>query len=315
MDADNAAIELSQVCKCYGGKAAVDSLSLKVPRGEVFGFAGENAAGKTTTIRMLLGHVKPTSGRVKVLGHDPSDSSQVHLLMARIGYVSESRGLYDWMRVREIMDFCGGVHGSTWDATYAEKLRVEYELDPQKQVRHLSQGKRALLMLLLATAHHPELLILDEPSSGLDPMARHEILEQVITIVKSEGRSVFFSSHLLDEVERVAGRVGFMKSGRLVALETPAKLHEKWRRVFVPWPEAAAIPALPTMRNIERRGGELVLTTNDYSARSLEQIHRLQPGGVRIEEMSLNDIFVATMRNPDLQPLEGPALANDLPAA
>jgi len=298
MEHENSVIRVDKVTKRYGRTLAVDGLSLEVGRGEVFGFLGENAAGKTTTIRMLLGQAKPDSGTVRVLGNDPRESTRAHLLMARIGYVSESRAMYDWMRIREIIDFCAALHGATWDSTYAENLRDQYGLDPRQQLKDLSRGKRALLMLLLAVAHHPELLILDEPSSGLDPVARREILEQVISVIQGEGRTVFFSSHLLDEVERVADRVGFMRSGQLISAEPLEVLHERWRRLRIVWPEAREVPAMAGIRRAETRARESVLTTDSYDEQMLAEIQRLGPIRIEAERMSLDDIFVESMRQP-----------------
>ncbi|MGI8907486.1 MAG: ABC transporter ATP-binding protein [Candidatus Sumerlaeaceae bacterium] len=298
MEHESPVILIENVTKRYGRTLAVENLTLEVRAGEVFGFVGENAAGKTTTIRMLLGHARPSSGSVRVLGQDPRDSRRAHLLMGRIGYVSESRAMYEWMRVREIMDFCAALHGARWDWPYAEKLRAQYGLDAQQRVKDLSRGKRALLMLLLAVAHHPELLILDEPSSGLDPVARREILEQVISVIQGQGRTVFFSSHLLDEVERVADRVGFMRSGHLVSAEPLEDLHERWRRLRIVWPEARAVPELAGIRRSETRARESVLTTDSYDEQMLAEIRRLGPLQVEAERMSLDDIFVESMRRP-----------------
>lgn len=223
-----------------------------------------------------------------------------HLLMKKVGYVSESREMYEWMRVREIMDFCRGIHGSAWETAYAEKLRELYDLDPQKKIKHLSRGKRTLLMLVLAVAHHPELLILDEPSSGLDPVARRDILEQVISLVQSAGRTVFFSSHLLDEVERVADRVGFMWKGKLVAAESLDDLHDRWRRLRIVWPERHEVPALAGLRSSSQQGREMLLTTDCYTERMVADLQQLNPLRIQPEHMSLDDIFVESMRTPGM---------------
>lgn len=291
------AISLQHVTKRFGRASAVDDLTLEVKRGEVFGFVGENAAGKTTTIRMLLGHAKPTAGSVRVLGTDPRDSRQAHVLMSKIGYLSETRAMYDWMRVREIIDFCASFHQAGWDSFYAERLREQYDLDPQKQVRHLSRGKRALLMLLLAVAHHPELLILDEPSSGLDPVARREILEQLISVIHDDGRTVFFSSHLLDEVERVSDRVGFMHRGRLVMQEPLDQLHERWRRLQVVWPSPRDIPQLPGLRRFESRGREQMIITQAFDDQMISNLRTMGAVLAESQRMSLDDIFVEAMRD------------------
>jgi ABC-2 type transport system ATP-binding protein len=302
---EDAVITLQNVSKRYGRTVAVHDLNLEIKRGEVFSFVGENAAGKTTTIRMMLGHAKPTTGSVRVLGFDPRDSRSAHKLMARIGYVSETRAMYDWMRVREIIDFCASLHEARWDDHYAEQLRDAYDLDPHKRVKHLSRGKRALLMLLLAVSHHPELLILDEPSSGLDPVARREILEQLISVIHQDGRTVFFSSHLLDEVERVSDRVGFMHQGRLVTQEPLDCLHERWRRVQVVWPSPREIPSLPGVRRVHASGREQMIITQAFDERILAELHSMGAISAEAQPMSLDDIFIETMKSGPLPaPLE-----------
>jgi ABC-2 type transport system ATP-binding protein len=216
--------------------------------------------------------------------------------MARLGYVSETRAMYDWMRVSEIIAFCAGIHGKAWDHALAKQLQGQYRLDPAKHVKDLSRGQRALLMLLLAVAHHPELLILDEPSSGLDPVARREILEQVIETIQSEGRTVFFSSHLLDEVERVADRVGFLHQGRLVTTESLDALHARWRRVRVVWPEPREAPTLEGVRRVEGNGREQALVADRFSDEMLRTLTAMGAGQVSADAMSLDDIFVETVR-------------------
>lgn len=290
-------ISLKGVSKHYGRKLAVEELDLEVRQGEAFGFVGENAAGKTTTIRMLLGHIRQTAGRIRVLGEDPRDTSRGHLLMQRIGYVSETRAMPEWMRVGEIMDFSAGIRGVRWDRAHAEALRDQYDLDPAQRVRELSRGKRALLMLLLAVGHRPELLILDEPSSGLDPVARREILEQVIGQIQGEGRTVFFSSHLLDEVERVSDRVGFMHRGRLVSVDALGDLHERWRRVRLVWAEAREPVAFPGVRRAEARGREHLLVTDAYDEHLPSEARRLGALDVEVAHMSLDDIFIESMKS------------------
>ena len=206
-------IQVRGLRRMYGMKAALDGLSLDVPRGVVFGLVGENGAGKTTLIRHILGLLRAKEGIVSVFGLDPV-RHPVEVLV-RIGYLSEDRDLPDWMRVGELMRYTQAFYPD-WDESYAEQLRETFELTADVRVKSLSRGERARAGLLVALAHRPDLLLLDEPSSGLDPIVRRDILSAIIRTVADEGRTVVFSSHLLEEVERVADIVAMIHEGRLV---------------------------------------------------------------------------------------------------
>ena len=197
----------------YGNIVALDNVDLQIPRGCVFGLLGENGAGKTTLIHHLLGLLKAESGHVEVLGLDPAlHPAEV---LGQLGVVSEDRDLPPWMKLHELLRYSRSFYPA-WDAGYADELRELFKLDLNARVNTLSQGQLAKTALLLALAHRPALLILDEPSSGLDPVVRHEILEVIIATVGQEGRTVLFSSHLLDEVERIADHVAIMRAGKIV---------------------------------------------------------------------------------------------------
>ena len=209
----DAVIQIAGVTRGFGSKLALDQVSLTIPPGVVFGLVGENGAGKTTLIKHLLGLLKAQSGSVRVFGVDPV-ADPVGAL-SRIGYLSEQRDLPPWMRVDELLRYTQAFYPSS-DAAYAEQLRQQFGLDDEAQIKNLSRGKCAKAGLLLALAHRPKLLLLDEPSSGLDPLVRRDILEAIIRTVADEGRTVLFSSHLLDEIERVSDCVGMMVGGRIV---------------------------------------------------------------------------------------------------
>ncbi|HEX4954819.1 MAG TPA: ABC transporter ATP-binding protein [Thermoanaerobaculia bacterium] len=221
-----AVIDVSALTRRFGGLTALDSVSLVLPRGAVYGLVGANGAGKTTLIRHLLGLLRPESGTVRVFGLDPvADPVGV---LSRIGYLSEENDLPGWMRVDELIRYTRAFYPA-WDDGYAEELRQTFALEPAAKVKTLSKGQKARAGLLLALAHRPELLVLDEPSSGLDPIVRRDILGAVLRTIAHEGRTVLFSSHLLEEVEQVADHVTMIHQGRIVLTGPLAAIKEAHR--------------------------------------------------------------------------------------
>lgn len=221
-------VQIARLTRQFGTKTALDNVSLTVPRGGVFGLIGGNGAGKTTLIKHILGMLRAQTGSVEVFGLDPV-ANPVGTL-GRIGYLSENRDLPDWMRVGELMGYTRAFY-PTWDDRYAEELRVMFDLDPKAKVQNLSRGQRARAGLLVALAYRPDLLLLDEPSSGLDPIVRRDILGAIIRTIADEGRTVLFSSHLLDEVERVADRVAIIHQGRIVLTAPMDEIKDTHRRM------------------------------------------------------------------------------------
>ena len=208
-----AVIAVSGLSRHFGARVALDEVSMFVPRGSVLGLVGANGAGKTTLIKHLLGMLKARTGTVRLFGLDPiADPVGV---LGRLGYLSERRDLPGWMRIEEYLRYTQAFYPG-WDEAYAAELLEQFQLDPCQLIKTLSQGQQAKTGLLAALVYRPELLVLDEPSSGLDPVVRRDILEAIIRTVAEEGRTVLFSSHLLDEVERVADQVVMLKDGRVV---------------------------------------------------------------------------------------------------
>src|SRR5436190_5697784 len=206
-------ISVSELTRRFGATTALDSVSVSLPRGAVYGLVGANGAGKTTLIRHILGLLRAESGSVRVFGLDPV--AEPVAVLSRIGYLSEENDLPGWMRVDELMRYSRAFYPA-WDDAYAEELRQAFALDPAARIKDLSKGQKARVGLLIALAHRPELLVLDEPSSGLDPIVRRDILGAVIRTIAHEGRTVLFSSHLLGEVEQVADHVTMISHGRIV---------------------------------------------------------------------------------------------------
>jgi ABC-2 type transport system ATP-binding protein len=207
------AIAVSRLTRRFGAKTALDSVTLDIPRGGVHGLVGANGAGKTTLIKHVLGLLRAESGMVRVFGRDPvADPVGV---LSRVGYLSEENDLPGWMRVDELLRYSRAFYAA-WDDAYAEELRQAFALDSAAKIKNLSKGQKARTGLLIALAYRPELLVLDEPSSGLDPIVRRDIVGAVIRTIADEGRTVLFSSHLLDEVEQVADHVTIISHGKVV---------------------------------------------------------------------------------------------------
>jgi ABC-2 type transport system ATP-binding protein len=206
-------IHVSDLTRRFGATTALASVSVSVSRGTVYGLVGANGAGKTTLIKHVLGLLRAESGSVRVFGKDPV--AEPVAVLSRIGYLSEENDLPGWMTVDELIRYSRALYPG-WDDAYAEELRQTFALDPAAGIKTLSRGQRARAGLLIALAHRPELLVLDEPSSGLDPIVRRDILGAVIRTIAHEGRTVLFSSHLLDEVEQVADHVTMINQGKVV---------------------------------------------------------------------------------------------------
>lgn len=284
------AIETSDLTKRYGHQTAVDSLNLKVPAGSVFAFLGRNGAGKTTTIQMLMDLLPRTSGSAKLLGLDSVKKSRQ--IKSRIGYVADGQQMYDWMKVDEIIWFCKGFYPD-WDDALAEEHKTRLGLDGKKKVRELSRGMKAKLGLLLALAHHPELLILDEPTAGLDVVVRRDFLGEVIEMIQQQGRTVFFSTHIVHEVERVADWVGILDHGHMVWCSPLEELKNGVQRVVLSFSEQPTeLSSLPGVLECDQTGRQAVLTVKS-SPELLERLRALQPMEMDVQQMSLEDIFVA----------------------
>ena len=291
MNGSETVIAIDGLTRRFGSMTALDNVSLRVPRGSVFGLVGANGAGKTTLIKHVLGLLKAESGTVRVFGLDPvADPPGV---LRRIGYLSEEHELPGWMRVWELMRYTRAFFAG-WDEDYAQELRKRFELDPEAKVKHLSKGQRARAGLLVALAHHPELLVLDEPSSGLDPLVRRDILEAIIRAIAQEGRTVLFSSHLLHEVERVSDHVTMMHQGKIVFSAPLDDIKEKHRCLTLRFEEARARP--PEVSGVLSWEGSGHEWTAFYHGESGALVTAAAGCGARVVDKrvpSLDEIFVA----------------------
>ena len=284
-------IRLDRVTRTFGAKRALSEISLAVPRGVVFGLVGANGAGKTTLIRHVLGLLKAQQGSVRVFGRDPvADPVGV---LSRVGCLSEENDLPGWMRVGELLRYTQAFYPG-WDEAYAEELRRAFALDPSARVKHLSKGQRARAGLLVALAYRPELLVLDEPSSGLDPIVRRDILGAIVRTIADEGRTVLFSSHLLDEVERVSDYVAMLNQGQLAFAGPMDEIKETHRRLTLVFDEARREP--PALEGVLAWQGAGREWTALVSGRLTEWRMAAAGHGAQVvaeHAPSLDEIFVA----------------------
>jgi ABC-2 type transport system ATP-binding protein len=297
-----AVVEVGGLSMTFGRTVALHGVDLAVPRGVVFGLVGENGSGKTTLIRHMLGLLRAQAGVVRVFGLDPV-CEPVEVL-SRVGYLSEDRDLPDWMRVGELLLYLKAFYPA-WDNAYADELRVQFELDPTARIQSLSQGQRARLGLLGALAYRPELLVLDEPSTGLDPVVRRDILGAIVRTIADEGRTVFFSSHLLDEVERVSDHVAMIDRGRIVLDGPLDEIKLEHRRVTLRFDvERTHAPALRGSLAWEGDGHEWTAVCRC----PVDQVaHEAASLGARVVEErvpTLDEIFVARIRARRSVPVE-----------
>jgi len=294
MVASEVSIQVRNLTCYFGRTCALDDVSLEVPRGGVFGLVGENGAGKTTLIKHILGLYRPEAGSVLVLGRDPA-ADPVGVL-SHIGYLSEHLDLPLWMRVSELIRYTAAFY-KTWDPSYAEELRVQLDLDPGARLKNLSKGQQAKAGLLVALAFRPDLLVLDEPSSGLDPVARLDILETILRAVGEEGRTVFFSSHLLDEVERISNRVAMIHRGRITLcgdLSAIRQSHYYWTVHFNSTPARA--PDWDGLLQVQGSGSDWELAWCGSVGSVRETLQQARAEVVQQRPMTLNEIFLARIR-------------------
>jgi ABC-2 type transport system ATP-binding protein len=283
-------IKAENLTKHYRRLVAVDHVNLEIPKGCVFGLIGPNGAGKTTLIKMLMGLTKITAGRASINGLNVADLSDK--IQRAVGYVPETPTIYRWMRVSEVISFCRTFR-DTWNDKLCKELLDTFELDPVKKVKHLSKGMLAKLSLLLALAYEPEVLILDEPTSGLDAVIREEFVDSLLKTICERECTVLFSSHSIEDVERIADRVGLIFNGQL-QLDKPVKdLLSTTRRVSAVLKDGSTPTTVPDGTIWQQIDGrEWLLTVTNFTA---ETIARLQAANsvenIQVDEIDLTQFF------------------------
>ena len=291
---DAPAIQTEGLTRDFGPVRAVSDLDLRVEQGEIFGFLGPNGAGKTTTIRVLIDLIRPTAGRASVLGFDCQRQSLK--VRQHTGYLPGDLHLYEGLTGGGLLKFFASMRPGQVDPATLRTLLERLDLDPSREVREYSKGNRQKLGLVQALMHRPDVLILDEPTAGLDPLVQHELWDMLGEIA-SEGRTVFFSSHVLSNVERICQRVGIIRAGRLVAVEDVARLKKRSLHTIevtfaepVPEDAFAVVPGVDIVRH---QNNTLRLQVRDRLDDVIKTIARYPVLDLRTEQASLEDIFLA----------------------
>jgi ABC-2 type transport system ATP-binding protein len=286
------AIHTTGLAKSFGPVKAVQNLNLSVKAHQITAFLGLNGAGKSTTIKMLLGMIRPSNGGGEVLGSSINDPREVVSLRRKIAYVSESKQLYDYMTVEQMIRFTRPFYPD-WDLDMEKKLLATYELPLNRRIKSLSKGMRTKMALLLAFARRPELLILDEPSEGLDPIGIEQMLESLVTQC-SEGTTVFFSSHQISEVERIADNVCMLHRGNLVLDAAMDDLRESYRQIDVVFPSVRnqADVQLAGVTIVRSSGRQMSILVRENADAVVERAGDLKAVSIQILPVGLREIFL-----------------------
>ena len=286
------AIALQGVRKQYDDFALHD-IDLVLPAGQVMGLVGVNGAGKSTLLRLLMGLVRADGGTVEVLGQR-LPQAQVAVKRA-IGYASDDMRLYRGQSLRWHMDFIRSVYPE-WDEAYAQALLKRFDLRPQQVLGGFSHGQRVKALLLLIFARHPRLLLLDEPTTGLDPVARGEVLDAIADVLRDEERSILFSSHNTADIEQMADSITFLHGGRVVAARDKESFLDGWRRILCRGAATEPLRRLPGVASIRDSAPLLEVKTGAFDDGTLPALQALGLAIESVEPMSLEDIFVTTVR-------------------
>ena len=287
------AIQVKDLSKTFpGGTVAVNGLDMSVPPGVVYGLIGRNGAGKTTALRMLLGLLRPNRGTARVLGADMWTAPRRQ--RARVAYVSQTQQLHAWMTAGELCHYASHFY-ETWDAAYARRLAERWELDWQRQVGLLSAGEQRKVSILLALAARAEVLILDEPAAGLDPVARRQLIDEIVdSLARGDGCTVLFSTHIITDLERVAEHVGIMDRGRILTQRRLEDFQTTTKRVQVVFDADRPPPgfAIPGAVRSQTAGPVVTAVVQLASDSQLDEIRQMPGARVNVFDMGLEEAFI-----------------------
>ena len=287
------AVEFSGVTKRYK-YFTLDQIDLKLPTGYIMGFVGANGAGKSTTLRILMGLVHQDAGYVNVLGHTmPQDQATAK---GDIGFVSEDMRLYGAATLEWHMRFVRSIY-PRWDNGYANDLLRRFDLKAQQKIKGMSHGQRVKAALMLALARRPRLLVLDEPTTGLDPIARREVLGELMAVLADEERTVLFSSHNTLEVEQISDQVTFIDRGRILESSDKETFLDRWRRLRLVLPPNTRLPGLPGIVKVDGSSRLPVITTNRFEPAMMAACTDVGVSVQAVDVMTLEEIFIASVQN------------------
>jgi ABC-2 type transport system ATP-binding protein len=289
-------IETSELRKDYDGVEAIRGLSLQVPGGSIYGFLGRNGAGKTTTIKVLLGMARPTSGQARVFGLPVDSNDGSVAIRSRTGFVSEDKGLYEFMTVESIIRFTAGFY-PRWRGDLERRYLRAFDLPSDRRVKALSHGMRTKLALLLALCRAAELLILDEPTSGLDPAMAEEVLQALVGHVAKEEMTILFASHQLAEVDQIADHVAIIHRGRAVVAGALDDLRQNFRRIQLVFDGDGPEPMFRAIgiQRVRRKGRVVTILASSGADSVLEEARSLNPVSVEVLPVTLKEIFLETV--------------------
>lgn len=285
------AIKIEGLRFSYGRKEVLQGVNLTVPQGSIFGFLGPNGSGKTTTIKVLLGLLKPGAGVCEIGGLD--SQKDVMAVRQSVGYMAEDQQMFGWMKVEQIVKWVGSFYPD-WDEKFAQELLDFLKLPRKSRVKALSKGQNSRLALLLALGHRPKIVILDDPTLGLDPIARKDFLRYVIGLLQSNGVTVFFSSHLLYEIEPVADYVAILKDGVIVKADKTDQLRQSVKKLLLRGAGDIELDGVSGVLDVAKMGDSAAVTIEDYDQTKRETLEKKIRYAVVDElELNLDEIFEA----------------------
>jgi ABC-2 type transport system ATP-binding protein len=292
------AIETNQLTKSFAGQSALRGLDLRVPVGSIFGFLGRNGAGKTTTIKTLMGLLRPDSGAAQVFGVPIVDADSSVEIRRRIGFVTEDKELYPYMTVQQLIRFTRPFFPN-WRHDLEQRYLQIFELPPGRKIPDLSKGMRSQLMLLIAVSRGADLLILDEPTDGLDPAATENVLRELVTISASSGTTIFFSSHQLAEVEAIADHIGIVDQGKMIVAGSLDDIKTRYQRLRLVFADS---PKLPTrwvegVESVHQEGRVVSILARHNADAIIDQVQSIPGSEVERFPVTLKEIFLDHVRS------------------
>lgn len=290
------ALSINGLTKRYGAKAVLNGVNLSAPCGSVVGLLGRNGAGKTTLLKSVLGLVRPDAGRVRRLGENARDPSDA--VKARIGYVPQEITGYSWMRAGELLQYTSAFY-PRWNQPLVQRLLADWDVEVRDRIGRMSIGTRQKLAIILALAHEPDLLILDEPAASLDPQARRQFLKAVLDVAAEGRRTVVFSTHITSDLERVADRVAILRGGVIAYDGELDALKDSVKRLHV----TSAAPLgrdfnVPGAVRVRVEGHEAMVSVRHATPQLIDDLRRQHDASIRVEDLNLEEIFLEVQHAP-----------------